>query len=362
MSDQIESFLHGLYDTEPKHKLAAAEFEHLTLNELETVLGLNISDEIEEEKVAEDVAKFSYYNPRWIKQFEGTPLHAEAIALAEEDLAIEAQRIQERTQSQEKWTARDALELKRHLLGLKLQKMKLQGLVEVDDDDDDDDDEGEAVGVLKSASGEPAGIGSSGNIEYGGDVNTGEAAAPKWPRAAMGVDAAGRKATPSEAKQQQDTATPQHVEPKTASLLEAVKRASMSDAQQEKGLGKAVRNLAKSDMDPDQKRALMKGQRKAIKKELKEGDPVKLSSLVMAVRGASRRGLGTRGRQMAMQTSSGAKQTAQKATKVPKKSYRGETVPGVAEMRARAQQEKARSAFFPKGRVPKPPIMTQGAA
>ncbi len=76
--------------------------------------------------------------------------------------------------------------------------------------------------VRKVAAAEPATVPNTGNVEYGGDVNTGNPKPPEWPRAAMGVDAAGRKATPAEAKKQSDTATPQHVEPKTASLKMAV--------------------------------------------------------------------------------------------------------------------------------------------
>ncbi len=55
-----------------------------------------------------------------------------------------------------------------------------------------------------------------GNVTYDGDVNTGESGSPTWPRAAMGVEAAGRKATGAEEKQQNDTSTQQHETPKTS--------------------------------------------------------------------------------------------------------------------------------------------------
>lgn len=53
------------------------------------------------------------------------------------------------------------------------------------------------------------------DVEYTGQVNNGVPSAPEWPRAALGVDAAGRKATPEERREQLKTVTPdvQHVEP-----------------------------------------------------------------------------------------------------------------------------------------------------
>lgn len=188
-----------------------------------------------------------------------------------------------------------------------------------------------------------------GNVTYDGDVNNGESSDPGWPRAAMGVDSAGRRATDSEEKKQDDKATPQHVTPKTAffksakrsqtvgeatatgaglgmgaglgagavlgrtvpqrilgaagfgaggllagaglgnaagRVVDAVrskskkqKTSALSDAKQEKGLGKAVKGLAHSKMDPDQKAALAKGLGKAIEKEKAESDPAKFSSV-----------------------------------------------------------------------------------
>lgn len=61
---------------------------------------------------------------------------------------------------------------------------------------------------------------------------------------------------------------------------EQQKAAALSDEKQEKGLGKAVSGLASSkSLSPGQKAGLAKGLTKAIKKEQKEDDPVKLSSL-----------------------------------------------------------------------------------
>lgn len=66
---------------------------------------------------------------------------------------------------------------------------------------------------------------------YDGGIDSGSSANPDWPRAAMGVDGAGRKATPEELKNQNDTATPQHVEPKTAGVLQAAKRLGLVNQQ-----------------------------------------------------------------------------------------------------------------------------------
>ena len=53
------------------------------------------------------------------------------------------------------------------------------------------------------------------DVEYTGQVNNGEPSNPTWPRAALGVDSAGRKATPEEKREQEKVVTPdvQHVEP-----------------------------------------------------------------------------------------------------------------------------------------------------
>lgn len=52
-------------------------------------------------------------------------------------------------------------------------------------------------------------------VEYTGQVNNGVPSAPEWPRAALGVDSAGRKASPEEKREQEKSVTPdvQHVQP-----------------------------------------------------------------------------------------------------------------------------------------------------
>lgn len=53
------------------------------------------------------------------------------------------------------------------------------------------------------------------DVEYTGQVNNGIPSNPEWPRAALGVDAAGRKASPEEKREQEKVVTPdvQHVQP-----------------------------------------------------------------------------------------------------------------------------------------------------
>ena len=55
------------------------------------------------------------------------------------------------------------------------------------------------------------------DVEYGGQVNNGIATAPEWPRAALGIDSAGRLATREERRQQDTSVSPdvQHVSPRT---------------------------------------------------------------------------------------------------------------------------------------------------
>ncbi len=301
MTNPLENFVHGLYAEEQERKIAAADLDHLSLEELSAVIGLDLDPEFE--KKASLVAKVAYGDSEeYLEDFEGTPLYAEAIALCEKMLQAEAEcikrrqeRSKERASEDNIYDVKDQLRLQKKMLKLKLHKMRAAGAAPPSDDDDEGDDE------EKTSAAEAAGIAGSGNVEYVGDVNTGVSEAPTWPRAAMGVDSAGRKATPSEAKKRDEPGgTPQHVEPKTAGLLDAiyqgevdqasrlshlplhaayVKQAEMTDAEQEKGLGKAVRGLAKSKADPEQKKNLMKGVAKAVEKEHEEGDDVKVSAL-----------------------------------------------------------------------------------
>lgn len=53
------------------------------------------------------------------------------------------------------------------------------------------------------------------DVDYQGNPNNGDPAPRGWPEAALGVESAGRRATPEEQSAQDRTATPQHVEPST---------------------------------------------------------------------------------------------------------------------------------------------------
>lgn len=66
------------------------------------------------------------------------------------------------------------------------------------------------------------------------------------------------------------------------------KTAGMTDDEQERGLGKAIRHASVSKADPEQKRALLKGLRKAVESELEEGDPVDLAKSAAAGAAARR--------------------------------------------------------------------------
>jgi hypothetical protein len=52
MASDLEHFVHGLYSTEPQHKLAERDLEHLSLRELEVILGLEPQDPTAAEKLA----------------------------------------------------------------------------------------------------------------------------------------------------------------------------------------------------------------------------------------------------------------------------------------------------------------------
>jgi hypothetical protein len=79
---------------------------------------------------------------------------------------------------------------------------------------------GELEEIIKHAAEEQATSPGAGNAQYVGSPNSEQTG---WPRSALGVDAAGRNATPGEAKQQQSI-YPQSDQPKTAGalLLDAV--------------------------------------------------------------------------------------------------------------------------------------------
>jgi hypothetical protein len=102
----------------------------------------------------------------WLERYEGTPLYSRAIALEEELLRIEGERIQrrlDRPADDDLWTKEDMIRLKKRQLDLELSKGRSDGEDEDEDDDDlsrylaDDDNEG----AEDSDEGKTAGIGSA---------------------------------------------------------------------------------------------------------------------------------------------------------------------------------------------------------
>lgn len=200
MSNELETFIHTMTDDRPK--LASEDFDALSIGQLELLLGVGTFDPEFEKEASLTVGPGGQ---QWLDQFVGTPLYDSAMALREKELEIESERIHRRMEDNNKdlWTAGDMVRLDKDKLELKLHKLK--------------------SAVAKEASAEPAELSGPGNVEYGGNVGTGSSAAPAWPRAAMGVDGAGRKATPNESTTQ-NSIYPQTDTPKTSSLLDAIRR------------------------------------------------------------------------------------------------------------------------------------------
>lgn len=104
------------------------------------------------QKIASGKTKLSFYDsdPKWLKQFEGTPLYEQAIVLEQECIKAESERIEkqmaEREQRESSYDKQDMLRLKKKQLELQLANAKLSGEVpkggeEEEEEEDDDDDE-----------------------------------------------------------------------------------------------------------------------------------------------------------------------------------------------------------------------------
>lgn len=188
-ANDIHDHAHGLVI--PLTKAAGSSLEHLNLFELEELMG--------GEKVAMGICGPIDGHENWLQQFSYTDLYEKAIALAEKELSLEKEEIADRLKRKREfkiddtiWNKRDQLRLEKDRLVLELHKKK-------------------AKDQKKSPANKVAGV-----VEYVGQVNNGEPAAPVWPRAALGVDSAGRKATPEEKKDQENDSTAvQHVEPQS---------------------------------------------------------------------------------------------------------------------------------------------------
>lgn len=226
----LDSFINSLpFPTEEKPSASVKLAEEL--QDLPAAALLELAGVSRRADTEDVLMKLAFHGPdksEWLEQFVGSPLYEQAIALCEQDLAMEQQHLQARIarrqaeQAAGSWEQesndRDMMRIQKHQLTLALHKHKAQQ---------------QAAMAAATAPSAP-----------------GPAAMPAIP----------------------PEAPPEAV---------AEKMAALSDAKQEKGLGKALTGLAKSKMDPDRKRGLAKGLAKAIKKETKEGDPVKLSAFTL---------------------------------------------------------------------------------
>ncbi len=120
--NDLDTFITGLYATGPRVKTSG--LDGFDASELGLIYGTPASHLEAAEKLAYDAHCF-------LEQFEGTPLHAQAIALVGEELGIEAERIQRdearRAQQEpldDSWSKQRMIDLKKRQLELELHKAK----------------------------------------------------------------------------------------------------------------------------------------------------------------------------------------------------------------------------------------------
>ena len=118
----LDTFISGLYATGSHVKTSG--LDGFGVAELGTLYGTPASHLEAAEKLAHDAACF-------LSQFDGTPLHAQAIALIGEELRLEAERIQrdEARRAQQEpmedgWTKQRMIDLKKRQLELELHKSR----------------------------------------------------------------------------------------------------------------------------------------------------------------------------------------------------------------------------------------------
>jgi hypothetical protein len=204
----ISDFVHGLVSSE---KIASNDLDHLSLSELEALMG----GAEEAEKLAFGAIACGPSDENWLQQFSYTELYDKAIALAEKELALEREELKQRLARKRTiiddslWNKRDQLRLEKDQLVLELHKKKAKDQRK---DKPKVASNGDPLREMKARTGK---LKKAEEVEYTGQVNNGEPQAPEWPRAALGVDAAGRKATPEELGPQTSVKDPdaQHVEP-----------------------------------------------------------------------------------------------------------------------------------------------------
>jgi hypothetical protein len=128
---ELEEFVNRL--VEPV-KIARADLDSLSLHELETLVGLDLSQDDEKVAYLSNCVKEAYGEDRygsWLEQFEGSPLKAKALQLCEQELTLEQERLQRRIErdatmkdDSDTWTQQDMLRLQKDVLMLELHKAK----------------------------------------------------------------------------------------------------------------------------------------------------------------------------------------------------------------------------------------------
>lgn len=260
--NDLEDFVNGL--VQPT-KIAESDLDRLSLTELEALVGLDFTTDDEKVAYLTEAVKSAYGDDRygsWLEQFEGSPLKAKAVQLCEQELALEQQSLQRRIErdaqmkEEDTWTQRDMLRLQKDMLMLELHKSKsgmgagaggadptMQPQAAPAEPAAEEPTEEVAVVAPEEPApaappkpkadkkpvktpakeeGKTAGLLAaiekrSNDVQTVGQINNGDPNSPTWPRAALGVDSAGRRATAEEAAQQSSHGMPDiaHVQPET---------------------------------------------------------------------------------------------------------------------------------------------------
>jgi hypothetical protein len=252
--NDLEDFVN---DLSAPVKIAETDLDNLSLPELEALMGLDLTEDNEKVAYLNACVKSAYGDDRygsWLDQFAGSPLHAKALQLCEEELGLEQERLQRRIERQEQnqgdddiWTRQDMLRLQKDMLMLELHKSKAGPGGGKDPTMQPQAGAGPAAEAPpKPGKTTPPKEGkTASDVQTVGQINNGDPAQPSWPRASLGVDAAGRRATPEEeaAQGRADTHV-QHRDPVTKSagaatqLGEAVmKRIDRAPGAVQRGVG-----------------------------------------------------------------------------------------------------------------------------
>lgn len=251
--NELEDFVNGL--VQPT-KIAESDLDLMSVSELEALIGLDLTTDDEKVAYLDACVKEARGDDRygsWLEQFEGSPLKAKALQLCEQELALEQQRLQRRIdrdaqmkEEETTWTQQDMLRLQKDMLMLELHKSKsgmgagaggadptMQPQAAPAEPAAEEPTEEVAVVAPEEPApaappkpkadkkpvnpakeeGKTAGLLAaiekrSNDVQTVGQVNNGDPNSPTWPRAALGVDSAGRRATAEEAAQQSSHGMP----------------------------------------------------------------------------------------------------------------------------------------------------------